>query len=60
MPKVMSNILDVIYRSDTTVMALLDLTADCDMVNYNILLECLYTSFGISDAALNWLWAHLE
>lgn len=43
-----------------TVLVSLDLSAAFDMIEHNILLHRLYTSFGISGAAFSWLNSYLS
>ena len=51
---VLSDVLLEVDRGDFAALALLDLSAAFDTVNYNILLQRLQTSYGINGSALQW------
>jgi len=56
-------ILNHVYHSDnahkSTILVSLDLSAAFDTINHSILLNCLYSTFGISEAALQWITSYL-
>jgi len=56
--------LDNIYRScdqgRPTILVSIDLSSDFDMVEHSILLNRLYTSFGISGTAFSWICSCLK
>ena len=55
----MSDILLAVDRDDFAALVLLDLSADFDTVDHDILLRRLQTSFGIHGVALDWLRSYL-
>ena len=57
--KVLTDILLAVDSGDLSVLALLDLSAAFDTVDYHILLARLRISFGIDGAALAWLQSYL-
>jgi hypothetical protein len=57
--KILSDLLDMVDRGDTAILALLDLSAAFDTVDYEILLKRLSTSFGICGHALDWFQSYL-
>jgi len=56
---VLSDVLLAVDRGDFAALALLDLSAAFDTVDYNILLQRLQTSYGINVSALQWFWSYL-
>ena len=52
---VLSDVLLAVDRGDFAALALLDLSAAYDTVDYNILLQSLQTGYGINGSALQWL-----
>jgi len=57
--KVLTDILYAVDEGDLSVLALLDLSAAFDTVDHNILMTRLRVSYGIRDAALDWLQSYL-
>jgi hypothetical protein len=57
--KILSDLLGMVDRGDTAILALLDLSAAFDTVDYDILLKRLSTSFGICGQALDWFQSYL-
>jgi len=57
--RVLSDILAAVDRGDFAALVLLDLSAAFDMVDNDILLQMLQTSFGIDGAALKWFQSYL-
>ncbi|HSN23158.1 MAG TPA: reverse transcriptase family protein, partial [Methylomicrobium sp.] len=58
--KVLSDIMSAVDRGDTAILALLDLSAAFDTVDHSILLERLYTSFGVCGLAHDWFRSYLS
>jgi len=56
---VLSDVLLAVDRGDFAALALLDLSAAFDMVDYNILLQRQQTSYGINSSALQWFRSYL-
>jgi len=56
---VLSDVLLAVDCGDFAALALLDLSAAFDTVNYNILLQRLQTSYGINGSALQWFRSYL-
>jgi len=56
---VLSDIFFSVDRGDAAALILLDLSAACDTVDYEILLHRLQTTYGISDVAHRWLKSYL-
>jgi len=52
--RVLSDILLAVNRGDVAALILLDLSAAFDTVYYEILLQCLQITYGISDVAHRW------
>jgi len=57
--RVLSNILLAVDRGDVAALILLDLSGAFDMVDYEILLQRLQTTYGISDVAHRWFKSYL-
>ena len=57
--RVLTDILYAVDEGDLSVLALLDLSAAFDTVDHNILMTRLRVSYGIRDAALDWLQSYL-
>jgi hypothetical protein len=57
--KILSDLLDMVDRGETAILALLDLSAAFDTVDYDILLKRLSTSFGLCGQALDWFQSYL-
>ena len=57
--RVLSDILAAVDRGNFAALVLLDLSAAFDMVDNDILLQMLKTSFGIGGAALKWFQSYL-
>jgi len=56
---VLSDVLLAVDRGDLAALALLDLSAAFNTVDYNILLQRLQTSYGINGSALQWFRSYL-
>jgi len=56
---VLSDVLLAVDRGDFVALALLDLSAAFDTVDYNIFLQRLQTSYGINGSALQWFRSYL-
>ena len=56
---VLSGILLAVDRGDVAALILFDLSAAFDTVDYEILLQRLQTTYGISDVAHRWLRSYL-
>ena len=57
--RVLSDILLAVDRGDVAALILLDLSAAFDTVDYEILLQRLQTTYGISDVAHRWFRSYL-
>ena len=57
--RVSSDILLAVDRGDVAALILLDLSAAFDTVDYEVLLHCLQTTYGISDVAHRWFRSYL-
>ena len=60
MLRVLSDILLSVDRGDFATLVLLDLSAAFDTVDYDILLQRLETSFGVTGTALSWFQTYLS
>ena len=58
--KIASDILDFADAGDVTILALLDLSAAFDSVDYGILLQRLKLSYGICGSVLRWMQSFLS
>ena len=58
--RVLSDILDALYRDHFTVLTLFDLTAAFDTVDYATLLRRLQTTYGITRTAQGWFSSYLH
>ena len=57
--KVLADILHAVDIGDLSILALLDLSAAFDTVDYDILLRRLQTSFGVVSVACDWFRSYL-
>src|SRR6218665_2409103 len=55
----MTHIYTAIDRSNLSLLALFDVSAAFDMVDHELLLQCLHLSFGIDGTSLNWIKSYL-
>ena len=58
--RVTNDILRALDHGDDAVLVLLDLSAAFDTIDHNILLDRLYTRFGIADTTLSWIKSYLN
>jgi len=56
---VLSDVLLAVDRGDFAALALLDLSAALDTVDYNILLQRLQTSYSMNGSALQWFLSYV-
>lgn len=57
--RVQNDILLAMDRKQVTLLALLDLSAAFDTIDYNIMVDLLRTDFGVTGQALSWLQSYL-
>ena len=60
LPRVVNDILSNMNKQHVSILVLLDLSAAFDTVDHAVLLRRLETSFGITDAALEWFSSYLS
>ena len=58
--RVLSDIIEAVDSGDVAALALLDLSAAFDTVDYDILLRRMHLSFGLDGPALSWIRSYLH
>ena len=58
--KVFTDIVDAVEKGQYALLLLLDLSAVFDIVDHEILVRRLYSSFGLDSVALHWFRSYLE
>jgi len=56
----LSEIYSAVHRSESTLLVLYDVSSTFDMVDHNILLERLETSYRLKDLPLSWFRSYLS